>query len=279
MDGWRFEQGFHYQTPNEKVSSYTCNLNMTWQVLWSRWCRNIWCWLEPCWWECHRDRSWKLDIAIISVCGTFVTLTCNEWKWLYDNLHCPYQKKQIKKLCFQLHYGFKVGGNVSCSVLLYNHITNVHLFPWMCSTLFYFFLQFWGPGNLKLWFYKPPPHLALSDKHTHKHRAQRDTTGWWRTLLLQLEQTQFTQQDFLQILQLNFPLLRGEDAAPFPAQYPRANASISCLRLPIHYDYEYFKGNMEFAFYERLSRPKEPVVWINSNTLHLASHTSYSLFC
>lgn len=53
---------------------------------------------------------------------------------------------------------------------------------------------------------------------------------------------------FLQILQLNFCLPRGEDAAPFPAQYPRANTCISCLCLPVHYDYEYFKGKMEFAF-------------------------------
>lgn len=130
----------------------------------------------------------------------------------------------------------------------------VHLFPSIWSTLSLFALQFWDLGNLKLWFYNPPPHLTVSSKqlHTHIHAhiyiTQRETTGCSRTLHLQLEQTQFTRQDFLQILQLNFSLPRGEDASPFLAQYPRANAGVSCLCLPIHYDYEYFKGRHGVCF-------------------------------
>lgn len=34
---------------------------------------------------------------------------------------------------------------------------------------FQFSLQLWGLGNLKLWFYNPPPHLTVSDKQTHTH--------------------------------------------------------------------------------------------------------------
>lgn len=117
-----------------------------------------------------------------------------------------------------------------------NLSTNMH--QQATSTLFYFSTQFRGLENLRNFEFvtTPSPYNVLqTGKHTHTHTntereregAQRETAGWRRTLHLQLER--FTRQDFLQILQFNFSLPRGEDAALSPASYPRALASAICV--------------------------------------------------
>lgn len=52
-----------------------------------------------------------------------------------------------------------------------------------------------------------------------KSTLHTDTMSSRGTMCVQMQQTQFVQRDFLQILQLDFSLPRGEGAAFFPAQY------------------------------------------------------------
>lgn len=146
----------------------------------------------------------------------------------------------------------------------------VLLFPWTCSTLFHFSSQFGGLENFTNFDFITHPltsqSLASMQTHTHMNRAWRETTGGWRTLHLQLEP--LNRQDFTPNPSFNFSLPRGEDVALVPAQHPRANASISYLCLPIHYDYEYFKKEHRVCLLARL----EPVRRLNSSTHHLIPH-------
>lgn len=55
----------------------------------------------------------------------------------------------------------------SCCTTIERKNMCTHFHEYGADCYFHFSLQFWGLGNVKLWFYNPPPHLTVSDEQAH----------------------------------------------------------------------------------------------------------------